>query len=495
MRLPAAFLLLIVLVVSGCDASLTPPTAPGGSARVESPAPGSPGPSGSAPTPNGPLPIVFDTDMGMDDLLALYLILRDPALDVRAIAIDGTGLVHCGAGIRNMRRILGAFDRLDIPFGCGREEPGPNGRSFPDEWRASADAMYDVVLPAVVAGDFPPDAVTVLRDAITTAPEDVTVLAVGSWTNLQDLFAADPALVGRIRGIHAMAGTIDAPGNIELGATTPADQVEWNVGADPDAAAAVMALDVPVSLVPLDATNDASVPRDILGILADGHAAAGADIAYETYARRPYLSGEGNYWWDATAAMLLVQPDLGTWEDMTVAVNTAGPAAGRIARDAAGRPVKAAMAANGDLVRDAILAGLRRGAPRPEPFRMDDAVAVTWDGTACRIDGEPPTKAGLIQVTFANRGTGNASLSAAGFVPPRTWTDVLTLVSSLDLSATDVSVPDWIVQIDGQGPSAQPGGDAVALIQMPAGPAGLLCVTGDWPNLTFMDGGSFTLAE
>ena len=62
--------------------------------------------------------------MGMDDLLALYVILRDPALDVRAIAIDGTGLVHCGAGIRNLRRILAAFDRLDIPFGCGREEPG-----------------------------------------------------------------------------------------------------------------------------------------------------------------------------------------------------------------------------------------------------------------------------------------------------------------------------------------------------------------------------------
>jgi pyrimidine-specific ribonucleoside hydrolase len=247
-----------------------------------SPAAASAAPVPSASAGSGVRPIVFDTDMGMDDLLALYVILRDPTLDVRAIAIDGTGLIHCGAGVRNMRRILGAFDRLDIPFGCGREKPGPNGRSFPDDWRATSDAMYGVVLPPVVASEFPPDAAMILHDALAASSEPVTVLAVGTWTSLQDLFAAHPDDLARVAGVHAMAGTIDDPGNIELDGTTPADKVEWNVGADPEAFAAVMALDIPVTLVPLDATNDVATPADIVAVLDADHAAAGADIAFET---------------------------------------------------------------------------------------------------------------------------------------------------------------------------------------------------------------------
>ena len=55
--------------------------------------------------------------------------------------------------------------------------------------------------------------------------------------------------------------------------------------------------------------------------------------------------------------------------------------------------------------------------------------------------------------------------------------------------------PDWVVEIDGQGPFAEAGRDAIALVELPAGLVGLLCATGDWPNLSFTDGGSFTLAD
>ncbi len=438
---------------------------------------------------------MFDTDMGMDDLLALYVILRDPAMDVRAIAIDGTGLVHCGAGIRNMRRVLGAFDRLEIPFGCGREEPGPGGRSFPDEWRASSDAMYDVVLPPVAASEFPPDAVTVLHEAITTSSEPVTVLAVGTWTNLQDLLAAHPDDLARVTGIHAMAGTIDAPGNIELSGTTPADQVEWNVGADPDAFAAVMALDVPVTLVPLDATNHAPVPADIITLLDADHAAAGADIALETYLRRPYLAADGNYWWDSVAAVALADSSLLTWEEMEVTVTTGGSAAGRINRDGSGRPIRAAMGADDARVQDAILAGLRRGAARAEPFTAAGTIAFTWDGTTCRMEGTAPAKAGLVRIDFHNRSTTPAGLLGAGVRGQRTWADALEFLAEADFSRDDLVVPDWIVQLEGESPFAEGGGDATVLGILPAGLAGMACATGDWPDLGFTDGGSFTLAE
>ena len=119
--------------------------------------------------------------------------------------------------------------------------------------------------------------------------------------------------------------------------------------------------------MPLDATDDVPVPADILDLLEPDHAAAGADIAYETYARTPVprharqLSGG-----TPPRPHCSRDPGLGTWEDATVSINDRG----RIARDAAGRPARIAVAADGPRVTDAVLAGLRRGAARPEPFAV-----------------------------------------------------------------------------------------------------------------------------
>ena len=121
---------------------------------------------------------------------------------------------------------------------------------------------------------------------------------------------------------------------------------------------------------------------------------------------------------------------------------------------------------------------------------------MTWDGTTCRIEGDPPTNAGIVQVAFANRGSTSAGLGAAGVVPPKTWADVVAWISTVDLSDESMAVPpDWIVQIDGPGPAAEPGQDATVRVELPSGTIGVLCTTGEWPNLSFTDGGSFTLGE
>ena len=96
----------------------------------------------------------------------------------------------------------------------------------------------------------------------------LTLVTLGPLSNVADAASLDPAFASHLAGIHAMAGTIDAPGNIAYGDTSPADGVEWNVGADPDAMAAVLALDVPMTLVGLDATNDVPVPADIVDQLS-----------------------------------------------------------------------------------------------------------------------------------------------------------------------------------------------------------------------------------
>ena len=446
-------------------------------------------PSGSGAAA-APRPIVVTTDLGMDDLLAVYMLLRDPSVDIRAVTVDGTGLVHCGPGLRTMRRILTAFGRPEIPFACGRDEAGPDGVPFPDEWRATSDDMYGVVLPPVVGTDFPMPGEDLLAQTIDAAPSPVTIVALGPWTTLQDLFAEHPATLANVAGIHSMAGAIDVPGNMEVAGIAPADGIEWNVGADPDSVADVLALDVPVAIVPLDATDDVPVPADILDRLETDHAAAGADIAYETYARTPYLATPGNFWWDSAATALLAEPGLGTWEDATVSISDRG----RIARDPAGRPARIAVAADGPRVTDAVLAGLRRGGPRPEPFAVAGTMSVTWDGTTCRRDAAPGT-AGLTRVELHNASGVPTGLLAAGVREPKTWADALAWVEAADFTDPAIVVPDWIVQVGGDGVFAEPGRDAVAMVDLPAGTVGVICATGAWPEFSLSDGGAVTLGS
>jgi hypothetical protein len=313
-------------------------------------------------------------------------------------------------------------------------------------------------------------------------------------TNVADAAALDPSFASRVAGIHAMAGTIDAPGNIDDGTTTPADGVEWNVGADPDAMAAVLALDVPLTLVGLDATDDVPVPADIVEQLAADHGAAGADIAYEMYARTPFLSDGSSSYWDPLTAVTLTDPSIATWQDMPVTMQPTGPAAGRLSRDPAGRPVRVAMSADRAAFMTTFLGRLRAGDQRAHPFDVTGSLEVRWDGTACTMVGDPPRDAGVVRFTLVNTTQQDVTLTVAGTVAPRTWDDVMAFVNAADLSDPNLRPPDWIVPVP-LDVSASAGTRHTAFAAIPAGRVGIACVTGPYPDLTFHDGGSFVVGD
>ena len=494
-RLPLA-LAAVALLVTGCGASAVSPSPVPAPAEGPATAPvavasSSPRPSVPPPSAEHPVPVVVDTDLAGDDLFALLVLLRDPAVDLRGVTIAATGEVHCVPGIRNARRVLAALGRPEVPVACGRENPGPNGRWFPPEWRAGADAFYGLELPAVEGETARAEtAPELLVRLATESAEPLTLVTLGPLSNVADAASLDPAFASRLAGIHAMAGTIDAPGNISYGDTTPADGVEWNVGADPDAMAAVLALDVPITLVGLDATNDVPVPADIVDQLASDHAAAGADIAYEMYVRTPFLADGSSSYWDPLAATTLTDPSLASWEDLTVTMAPTGPGAGRLSRDPAGRPVRAAMSADRDAFMTRFLAALRTGAPRANPFEIAGSMEVRWDGTACTVV-DPPAGAGLVKVTLVNTTQGDVALLIGGPVAPKTWDDLVTFVQAADLSDPNLRPPEWIVQVP-VNLSASAGTRSTAFAPIPAGTVGALCATGTYPDLTFYDGGSFT---
>ena len=77
--------------------------------------------SGST-TPHSPLPVIIDTDPGIDDCLALWLALNSPELDVRGISVSyGNTLVENAH--RNTVEILrraGITRRVPIAIGARR---------------------------------------------------------------------------------------------------------------------------------------------------------------------------------------------------------------------------------------------------------------------------------------------------------------------------------------------------------------------------------------
>jgi inosine-uridine nucleoside N-ribohydrolase len=462
--------LAAVLVAAGC------------SPAAVTPAPASPSSATPTPTMAGatPRPVIVDADMDISDLFAVALLVRDPALDVRAIAIDGTGLVHCAGGRRVTRYLLEQLGREDVPFACGRESPGPNGRPFPDEWRVTADAAFGLDIEPVIETGIPEQASDLIARAIAGSPSAPLIVALGPWTNLADAFAADPSLATRVAGIHAMAGVIDAPGNVLVDGLNEADRLEWNVAADVDAFSNVLALDVPVDLVPLDATDDVPVPSDLLERLEEDHAAAGADLAYELLLRFPErLSLPGGQLWDELAALAVSDQSLVTWEQATVRVTEAG----RIDRNPAGRAIRFASSADRGAVEASLLAGLRRGGPRTDPFAVRGDLTVRWDGTTCAFEGSTPEVPGMYRAHLVNDTPALAGLAVIGVRPPRGWDDVVALIAALQPGQIG-EPPGWIV--DGGFAEAAADATGSGLVELADGPAGAICLSGDWPDLTLV---------
>jgi len=98
-------------------------------------------PSGQAALPE-PIPVVVDTDLSTDDVLALLYVVRRAELDLRAVTVSGTGLVHCPLGARHALALLALVDRPDVPVACGRSTPLAGVNELPTDWRRAADGLF-----------------------------------------------------------------------------------------------------------------------------------------------------------------------------------------------------------------------------------------------------------------------------------------------------------------------------------------------------------------
>ncbi|KQX64385.1 nucleoside hydrolase [Angustibacter sp. Root456] len=264
-------------------------------------------------------PVVVDTDLGADDVVALGLLLRRPDVDVRAVTVAATGLVGCPDAGDVVTALAAAVGTPPPPVACGRSEPGPRGRSMPAAWRTAAASGSGLPAPSAQVRHFAsapmvtqPAAGVIGRLARQTP--DLTIVALGPLTNLADLASSDPAAFSRLGEIHAMGGVLDGVGEGDVG--------EWNAAADPASFEAVLAAAASgqprLTVVPLDAVPPGT-PRELTGPVVGAVAAA---------AQLPA-------WWDAATAAALVAPDAAVLTSGSFTVSASEP--GRLQRKGDGR--------------------------------------------------------------------------------------------------------------------------------------------------------------
>lgn len=302
-------------------------------------------PAASGPDP---LPVVLDYSPTLSDAGALLYLAANPAIDLRAVTLPGTGEADCGPGVRTTQALLTLAGIPDVPVGCGRDRPLVGDRDWPRAWRTETNRWGEEMLPAVEPRPRL-DAEQLLVDAITAAPEPVTIVAVAPLTNLGAVLPAHPELVDQVERIVIMGGAVDVAGNVEA-----APAAEWNLYIDPEADRLVLDSSIPVTLVPLDATNGVPWTDRLLSRLATLEATP-ARTVHEIAASRETLTGF--YLWDELAAVAAAQPDVVTLEERTVAVDDDGA----VVDDPDGVTVTVATGADPQAATDEFLRTLNNG--------------------------------------------------------------------------------------------------------------------------------------
>lgn len=286
------------------------------------------------PLSTSPRSVIVDTDMSVEDILALLYLLSRPDVTVKAITITGTGITRCDAGIRNARVILEALERTAIPVACGRETPLQGNRTFPKEWRDAAENFFGVNLRPAQFVTPNENAVALLTRTLAAADEKTTIVTLGPLTNLADAFLQNSALSGKIERVYTMGGAVNVSGNVNT-----APEVEWNFYIDPYSAHQVFSTNIPITLVPLDATNSIILTREFLTRLNNYRRTPAAKLAERLLqAQRGEIERGPYYVWDLVGAVIFTDETLGAVQEMNIAVESE---TGRSKTDAQGKPVRA----------------------------------------------------------------------------------------------------------------------------------------------------------
>jgi pyrimidine-specific ribonucleoside hydrolase len=319
-------------------------------------------------TPRSAVPVIVDTDAGIDDMLALAFLLGRRDVHIEAITIVN-GLCHVSSGANNVLRLLQLAGHPEIPVYEGATAPLAGRAAFPESWRKDADTLPGVTLPATTAKPQAQSASSFLMWRLADSKRPVRILALGPLTNLGAVLRVESWGVLSIKEIVIMGGALNVPGNLGDGGYFKTDNktAEWNFYMDPLAASIVFSSSAPIRLIPLDATQQVPIKSDFLEKLTADAKTPLEKFAAEVLSVQKKLIAEGDYFaWDPLAAVALADPTAVSTIPMNVSIMEYGTDTGKSVSVPGKAPnAQVATSANAALFRREFLEALATQPPAP----------------------------------------------------------------------------------------------------------------------------------
>ncbi|MEC5325152.1 nucleoside hydrolase [Aurantimonas sp. A3-2-R12] len=266
--------------------------------------------------------VIFDTDPGQDDAVAILTALASPdEIDILGI-VTVAGNIPLHHTTRNALRLLQLAGRTEVPVHAGCERPmlrnlvtaehvhGPTGLDGPD-----------LPEPTLAARDA--HGVDFLIETIRAHPPGtIRLLALGPLTNVAIAMTKAPDIAARLKDIVLMGG-----GCFEAGNITPA--AEFNIFVDPEAAAIVFASGAAITVLPLDVTHQMRSTRSRIAAFGDlgnrSGAAVAAMLGFSARFDVEKYGWEGAPLHDPCVTAFVLKPEIFTGRSVNVAIETASP--------------------------------------------------------------------------------------------------------------------------------------------------------------------------
>lgn len=281
--------------------------------------------------------ILFDTDPGIDDAMALLLALVSPEIEVVGVTTV-FGNSHVEATTRNALNLLNLAGRPDIPVARGADRPMVRPRGQTGEFVHGDDAMGNIGWTAVHNPNQRPldaPAAQFIVETVMARPGEITLVAVGPLTNIGLALQLEPRIAQAVRSVVIMGGSVATPGNVS-------PLAEANIYNDPHAAALVFGADWDVTMAGLDVTMAVRMDEAFFAALRRSGNRLAQFIAriapfYQQFHRERYGYPDGGVdTHDPSAIAYLIDPTLFRAERWSVVVPLDGPAMGATIADRRG---------------------------------------------------------------------------------------------------------------------------------------------------------------
>ncbi len=291
--------------------------------------------AGKPHVPSAKIPVILDTDMGIDDWLALLYLLNRREVEILAITVPITGQSHCQAAIHNIHKLMdlsGKVANRQIPVACSQSYYTQQFVvPFPDKWRHEANTLAGMVLPYSARKSLAISAEQLIQEQVDKQAKlgiKPIIITLGPLTTMANILEKDPSFKHKISNIISMGGAVSVKGNIHyIDPVFYQNRVsEWNFYADPLAVKKVLESGVVFKMMPLDATDMVPLDKAFMRHFKRVKKTRAAEFIYGILNKKNNTQNYTGYcFWDSLTVAMALDSSMEEFKSLPIRVKYGAP--------------------------------------------------------------------------------------------------------------------------------------------------------------------------